>query len=100
MDNRDGYAFENSQCHEALFAVVESIIFIRNCRSVEDLCCVTEVELVSLEISSSFTLIPFKEHRRSVYTYRHSVKMLSIKMKEKNFSCLGVVGYLTSHTVD
>jgi hypothetical protein len=55
---------------------------------------------VSLEISSSFALIPFKEHRRSVYTYRHSVKMLSIKMKEKNFSCLGVVGYLTSHAVD
>ena len=100
MNNGNGYAFEKPQCHVALVAVVESIIFVRNRRSVEDLRRVTEVELMSPEISSSFALIPFKEHRRSVYTYRHSVKMLSIKMKEKNFSCLGVVGYLTSHAVD
>jgi hypothetical protein len=49
-----------SQCHVALFAVVESIIFVRNRRSVEDLRRVTEVELVSPEISSSFTLIPIQ----------------------------------------
>jgi hypothetical protein len=77
-------------CHQALFAVVESIIFVRNRRSVEDFRRVTEVELVSPEISSSFALIPFKEHRRNVYTYRYPVKMLSSERDgRKEFFLLG-----------
>ena len=88
-----------SQCHVALFAVVESIIFVRNRRSVEDLRRVTDVELASPEISSSFTLIPFKEHRRSVYTYRHAVKMLSSERDgRKEFFLLGHDGL--SHESD
>jgi hypothetical protein len=68
MDNRNGYAFEKPQGHEALFAIAESIVFIGNGRPIENLWCVTEIELVSLEISSSFAFIPFEEHTRSVYT--------------------------------
>jgi hypothetical protein len=75
MDNGNGYAFEKPQCHKSSFTVVESIILVRNRRSFEDLRRVTEVELVSPEISSSFALIPFKAHRRSVYAYRYPVKM-------------------------
>ena len=75
MDNGNGYAFEKPQCHKSSFTVVESIILVRNRRSVEHLRRVPEVELVSPEISSSFALIPFKAHRRSVYTYHYPVKM-------------------------
>jgi len=68
MDNRNGYDSEKPQCYEALFALAESLIFVCNCWSIEDLWCVTEIEFVNLEISSSFAFIPFEEHRRSVYT--------------------------------
>jgi hypothetical protein len=68
MDNGNGYAFEKPQCHEALFAVAESIILVCNCKSVEDIRCVTKIERMNLEIRSSFAFIPLEEQRRSVYT--------------------------------
>ena len=68
MYNGKGYALEKPQCHEALFAIAEAIIFVCNCRSIEDFWCVMEIELVNLDIRPSFAFIPFEEHRQSVYT--------------------------------
>ena len=68
MNNGYRNAFQQAKCDEPALAIRETIIFESERRASEDILCVNEVDVVSLQIASTFPRIPRESHMRIVYT--------------------------------
>ena len=69
VDNGYGTTFEQTQSDEASLVISETVVLECECRTGEDLFCVDEVDVVNLQITSTFPRIPRESHMRIVYTH-------------------------------
>ena len=74
VDDGHGDAFEQSQRHEALFIVSESVILEGECGAAEYPLRVHEVEAVVLQVPLALRLVPRITAWPSVYSIRIYVK--------------------------
>jgi hypothetical protein len=68
MNNGYRNAFQQAKCDEPALAIRETIVFESERRASEDILCVNEVDVVSLQIASTFPRIPRESHMQIVYT--------------------------------
>lgn len=68
VDDGNGRALKETEGYEALFAVSEPVVFVRDRRPSKDLRRVSEIEAVVLEVGRTLLLIPLETHLQSVYT--------------------------------
>lgn len=66
----DGYGrpVKQTERHESLFVIAESIVFVGGRQAGKNPGCIGEVEAVLFQIGCTLLLIPLELHRRSVYT--------------------------------
>jgi hypothetical protein len=68
MNNGYRNAFQQAKCDKPALAICETIVLESERRPGEDLLCVNEVDVVSLQITSTFPRIPRESHMQIVYT--------------------------------
>lgn len=68
VNDRNGDTAEKSERYEALFSVVEPIIFEREGRALEYPWRIDKVEAMRLQVCPTFPFVPRETHRQSVYT--------------------------------
>jgi len=68
MRDRNRYSAQESQCHETLLAVGESVVFNRERRALEHPGRVAEIEPVYSKIRLPLPLVPEETHTLTVYT--------------------------------
>lgn len=73
MDEGDNVPPQQSQGHESLLPIGQTVIFIRVRDALEDFFCINEIEPVFVEVRTPFSLMP-SDHRESVYTNGICVK--------------------------
>lgn len=73
VDQRDSHATQESEGHEPLLLIAETVVLHGVCHSVEDGGGITKVEAVHAQIRPALALVPRETHLRSVYTLRRRV---------------------------
>jgi len=77
VDDRNHQLIKSTERHEALFGIVEAIVFVGIGGTVKDSRRVDEVEAVLFDIQFAFRITPREPHEIIVYTKRICVKELS-----------------------